>query len=116
MKNKKVNILLVIIGIMAILFAIFAYNRTPQRISVPPKEYMEHIKELEDSIRMLRVDIHQYQKRLDTLKKERTKVEYQIKEIIKDNEKTDRILANGDWDTNIRFLTDFLSKKDSVQK
>ena len=111
--KKFVLILLVILGVISIIFGIFV---TKEATRVDIKSYREDIVHLEDSIRELRSSISRYQSKLDSLQKEKVKIHVQIKEILKENEEVDRVLAAGDWDTNIRFLTEFLSKEDSLKE
>ena len=114
-KERKVSILFGAVGIIAIIFAIFAYNGrvTDTGVSVEIRE--ARVKELKDSIEALSMEIASFKKRVDSLNSERDKIRVQIKKII-ENEKVDRVLANGDWDANIRFLSDFLSKEDTLGK
>lgn len=111
--RKFVTILLIVLGVISIIFAIFV---TRGEHKVPIEPYKEDIIHLEDSIKELRDSIRQYQSSLDNLQKEREKIHIQVKEILKENEEIDRVLTNGDWDANIRFLTEFLSKKDTLGK
>lgn len=115
-KERKVSILFGAVGIIAIIFAIFAYNGrvTDTGVSVEIRE--TRVKELKDSIEALRMEIASFKKRVDSLNSERDRIRVQIKKILIENEKVDRVLANGDWDANIRFLSDFLSKEDTLGK
>lgn len=116
MENKsKVNIFLVIIAIIALIIAIFAFSRSDH--SYPDtSEHEETVRLLSDSIRELKDDIARYRSEIEKLDLEREEIRKRLDEILRDNEKTDSELANGDWDTNIKFLTKFLSKKDSLGK
>ena len=113
-RNVKVCIFLVGVSILAILFAIFALSRSIDAPPISAEEYEENIRILNDTIRGLREDITKYRAEIERIDLERESIRKELKIIIKDNEKIDTELANGDWDTNIRFLTDFLSKKDSM--
>lgn len=116
-RKVKVNIFLIIISVLAILFAIFALSRSkPSDIPISVEEYEENIRVLNDTIKSLREDIAKYKEEIKRIDLERESIKKELKIIIKDNEKVDTELANGDWDTNIKFLTDFLSEKDSVGK
>lgn len=117
MKRKvKVSIFLAIILVFAILFAIFALGKHSE--SCPPKylteEYERNIQILNDTIKSLRADIAKYKAEIDRIDLERENIRKELHLIIRDNEKTDIELANGDWDTNIKFLSEHLSEKDSV--
>lgn len=69
---------------------------------------------LNDSIATLRSDLIQYEEEIRKLNLERDRIRSEIKIIFKDNEKINSYIANGGWDYNLRFLTDFLSDEDSV--
>lgn len=117
MKIKgKVNIFLIILTIVAIIIAIFALSRSNITPLVPTKEYEDNIRILSDTIKSLKVDIARYKLEIERIDLERETIKKELERIIRDNEKVDTELANGDWDTNIRFLTDFLSEKDTVGK
>lgn len=118
-KNVKVNIFLAILTAVAIIIAIFALSRSNSESSCPIKDfdnYEENMKALNDTIKELKSDIARYKERIDQIDLEREHIKEELKVIIKDNEKVDTELANGDWDTNIKFLTDFLSEEDSLGK
>lgn len=115
-RKVKVNIFLGIVVVLAIIIAIFAVGSKEQISDVPlsDEEYEENIRILSDTIKSLKEDIARYRKEIEKIDFERETIKEELKLIIRDNEKTDTELANGDWDTNIKFLSDFLSKKDSV--
>lgn len=113
-KERKVSILFGVVGIIAIIFAIFAYNGGGTDTGVSVDIHEARVRELTDSIRTLRAEIASFRERVDSLNAERDKIRIQIKKILVENEKVDRVLANGDWDANIRFLSDFLSKENNL--
>lgn len=111
-RTTKVNIFLAILTVGAIIIAIFALNRGS--VSPIPNEYEEDIRVLRDSIRVLKDDIAKYSLEIERINLEREKIRKALELIIRDNEKVDNELANGDWDTNIKFLSDFLSEEDTL--
>lgn len=116
-RKGKVSILLIVVAVMAILFAIFALSRSGETEYVRGnKEYEENIRNLNDTIKSLKGDIARYQQEINRLDLERVKIQKELKLIIVDNEKIDIELANGSWDTNIKFLSDYLSEKDSLER
>lgn len=117
-RSKKVNILLGITIVMGVLFVIFASNnfRREPKSENNLREYRKRSKELEDSIKELQANIHEYKVAIKELKQKRTEIHYRIKRILNESKEIDTTLANGDWDTNIRFLTEFLSKEDSLKE
>lgn len=111
----RVNIILVIIAVIAIIIAIFAVNRVgSSTCATYEKEYKENLKVLNDTIHELRSNIARYEQEIERIDLERENIKKELQQIIRNNEKVDSELANGDWDYNIKFLTDYLSKKDSV--
>lgn len=110
-RGFKVNIFGIIV-ILAIIIAIFALNRSDSAAMM--KQYEDNIKVLEDTIKTLKNDIANYELEIKRIDLEREKIKKELKHIIEDNEKTDSDIANGDIDTNIEFLSDFLSEKDSL--
>lgn len=117
-KRSKVNIFLLFVAFVAIIIAIFALTRT-ESPSVPvytEKEYNESMQCLIDTIKTLKGEIAKYQEDIDRIELDRQAMRKELEQILKDHEKTDSELANGDWDGNIRFITDYLSKKDSDRK
>ena len=115
-RRVKVDIFLVIITVVAIIIAIFALNRSSSVSPVPTEEYEENIRVLNDTIRVLREDIAKYKLEIERIDLEREKIRKELELIIRDNEKVDTELANGDWDANIKFLSDFLSEEDTLGK
>ena len=115
-KTEKVSIFLTVIGVMVIIIAIFArqYYEPPEYYD--EGLYKENIQILTDTINELKKDIVRYEQELIRIDKERQKLKEEVKAIINDNDKIDIELSNGDWDYNIKFLSDFLSKKDSLGK
>lgn len=107
----KVALLLVAVCIPAII-VIFAYT-TPNEVVT---DHSEDIHRLEDTIKVLREDIAKYQSEISRINLEREAIRKELKRIMNDNEKTDSILDNGGIDANIKFLTEYLSKKDSLRK
>lgn len=115
-RRVKVGIFLVILNVLAIIIAIFALNRSNSVSPIPTQEYEENIRVLNDTIRVLKEDIAKYRLEIRRIDLEREKIKKEMELIIRDNEKVDTELANGDWDTNIKFLSDFLSEEDTLGK
>lgn len=115
-KSGKVNFILAIITAVAIFIAIFALEKLiSQKVSHEAvAEYTESIRLLNDTISELKKDIARYEEEINNINLERESIREKIQVIIEENEKVDRVLANGDWNDNIKFLTEFLSKKDSL--
>lgn len=114
-RKGKVNILLIVVAVIAILFAIFALSRSGDTKYIRDnKKYEENIRNLNDTIKSLKGDIAKYQYEINRLDLERVKIRKELELIIRDNEKIDAELANGSWDDNIKFLSDYLSKADSL--
>lgn len=114
-REGKVNILLIVVAVIAILFAIFALNRSGDTKYIQDnKKYEDNIRNLNDTIKSLKGDIAKYQYEINRLDLERVKIRKELELIIRDNEKIDTELANGSWDDNIKFLSDYLSKADSL--
>ena len=118
-KERKVNLFLAVVAILAILIAIFALNRSATAEVYPDiKEYQEQISLLKDTIQGLKGDIAKYQVEIDRIQSDKDSIRALIAKIIEENEKMDSELANGNWDYNIRFLTEYLDarvpKKDTL--
>lgn len=114
-REGKVNILLIVVAVIAILFAIFALSRSGDTKYIrDSKKYEDNIRNLSDTIKSLKGDIAKYQYEINRLDLERVKIRKEVELIIRDNEKIDTELANGSWDDNIKFLSDYLSKADSL--
>lgn len=114
-REGKVNILLIVVAVIAILFAIFALSRSGDTKYIRDnKKYEDNIRNLNDTIKSLKGDIAKYQYEINRLDLERVKIRKEVELIIRDNEKIDTELANGSWDDNIKFLSDYLSKADSL--
>lgn len=114
-REGKVNILLIVVAVIAILFAIFALSRSGNTEYIQDnKKYEDNIRNLNDTIKSLKGDIAKYQYEINRLDLERVKIRKELELIISDNEKIDAELANGSWDDNIKFLSDYLSKEDSL--
>lgn len=115
-RKTKVGIFLAILTISAIIIAIFAINRSNSGFSISTKEYEENIRVLNDTIKVLKEDIAKYKQEIERIDLERKNIKKELELIIRDNEKVDTELVNGDWDTNIKFLSNFLSEKDTLGK
>lgn len=116
-RKAKVGIFLVILAVLAIIIAIFALSRSDDSVyPIPTQEYEENIRMLNDTIKTLKGDIAKYKQEIENIDLEREKIKKEMELIIRDNEKVDTELANGDWDTNIGFLSDFLSEEDTLGK
>ena len=114
-REGKVNILLIVVAVIAILFAIFALSRSGNTEYIQDnKKYEDNIRNLNDTIKSLKGDIAKYQYEINRLDLERVKIRKELELIISDNEKIDAELANGSCDDNIKFLSDYLSKADSL--
>ena len=116
-RKSKVNVVFSIIAVIAIAVAIFSLSKSSSNPPIIDSEiYEDNIRTLNDTIKELKEDILLYQKEIERIDLEREKIRQQLNQIIKENEDTDIELSNGDWDYNIKFLSDFLSKKDSLGK
>lgn len=115
-RKTKVGIFLVVLAVLAIIIAIFALSRSNSVSPIPTKEYEENIRVLNDTIKVLKADIAKYKLEIERIDLERENIKKELELIIRDNEKVDTELANGDWDTNIKFLSDFLSEEDTLGK
>ena len=115
MEHKvKVNIFLGILYIILVALIAILIHRCNSVSDSSYNTYEEDIRILNDTIKELRKDITKYETEIERLDFEREKIRKELELIIEDNEKMDAKLINGDLDTNIKFLSDFLSKEDNL--
>lgn len=75
------------------------------------ERYLHNIRVLNDTIISLNRRIASYREEIERIDLEREKLRKELRQIFSHNEKIDTELSNGDWDYNVRFLTDYLSKE-----
>ena len=112
--KRKVNLFLIILGFVAILMVAYALDKYKQHREepiCPKKDYTEQIQMLNDTIQVLKKDIENYKAEIELIYLERVNIKKELTKIIRDNEKIDTELADGDLDYNIEFLTKYLSEK-----
>lgn len=112
--KRKVNLFLTTLGLVAILVVAYAldkYKQHREESMHPKKDYIEQIKMLTDTIQGLKKDIEVYKLEIKRIDLERANVKKELIKILRDNEKIDTELADGDLDCNIKFLTRYLSEK-----
>lgn len=113
MKNKVI-LILAIVAIGALIFVIFAPKRSNSTIITPDKkEYEKSIRILNDTIEELRGDIAKFETEMTFIELERKVLRQQLNELLKEYEKKNSAIADGNWDYNIKFLSDYLSEIDS---
>lgn len=113
---KKVTIYVVFVALVAAICLLVGMYLRPTYNAPTSKVYDRGIKDIEDTIKSLKEVISSYEVEISRLDKERESLRSNVRIILRDNEKIDSSIVNGDWDDNIRFLSDFLSEKDSVRK
>lgn len=114
-RRVKVSAVLLITAIfLAIIVGIFVLRATPQATPVPTKELEEDINALNNTIASLKEDIAKYEVELARLDLVRKQLKEELELIIEENDKMDTELTNGSIDANIKFLSDFLSKDDTL--
>lgn len=114
-RRVKVSAVLLIAAIfLAIIVGIFVLRVTPQATPVPTKELEEDINALNNTIASLKEDIAKYEVELARLDLVRKQLKEELELIIEENDKMDTELTNGSIDANIKFLSDFLSKDDTL--
>lgn len=111
MKNK-VNIFLAVVTVLAILFAIFELSKSGYH-GISYEEHEKNMQMLSDTIEALRKNITRYEEQVDKIGLERDNLRKEIKRILSDGESVNRGLSAGDWDTNVKFLAEFLSESGS---
>ena len=112
--KRKVNLFLIILGFVAILMVAYALDKYKQHREepiYPKKDYTEQIQMLNDTIQGLKKDIENYKSEIERIDLERSNIKKELTKILRDNEKIDTELADGDLDYNIEFLTKYLSEK-----
>ncbi len=115
-KTKKVSIIFAVLAVIVVIIAIFAVKEelSLKKEGYYSDDYESSLQVLQDTIQKLRKDIAYYEQEIQKIDLEREVLRKELKRIIEDNEKVDTELANGDWDYHIRFLSEYLSEKDSV--
>lgn len=113
LKKYKIEIILVAITIVSIFIAIFALNRGP-KVVISEKLHTEDIRNIEDSIRVIGRKIDSLNWIINTTTVRSVKIEKQLEKLQKYEKETNSNIANGSWDYNIKFLTKYLSEKDSI--
>ena len=112
--KRKVNLFLIILGFVAILVIAYALDKYKQHTDepiYPKKDYTEQIQMLTDTIQGLKKDIEIYKSEIERIDLERANIKKELTKILRDNEKIDTELADGDLDYNIEFLAKYLSEK-----
>lgn len=96
---------------------IYLATRPPQYIKVPDDtHHQQAVKELQENIQNLEVQIKEYKIQIEEIARQRDEFKTVMDKVIRENENTNIELTNGDWDTNIKFLSKYLSEKDSLGK
>ena len=113
---RKVTIYVVFVALVAAICLLVGMYLRPTSDVSTPIIYDVGIREIEDTIKSLKEVISSYEVEISRLDKERESLRNNVRIILRDNEKIDSSIVNGDWDDNIRFLSDFLSEEDSMRK
>lgn len=111
----RMHLLLIFYTVVILILLGFLYFQSGENKG----RYEEHqriLTSLNDSISLLQNKVTRCQEEISKIDLRREQIHKETKIIIKENEKIDAYLANGDWDYNIRFLTEFLSRKDSISE
>ena len=116
LKNKRVILFYIMSIVAAIIIVIFVAIRSGKTTPIDNSsdEYLNGITELSDTISELKGNILKYEEAIKKLEEANKGVREELIQLIKDNEKTDSMLSNSSWDYNIKYLTEYLSKKDSL--
>ena len=69
-----------------------------------------------DAIQALKLDIELYKQKVSEIDFERKAIIADLEKIKREYEKNNQSIRDGGIDDDIRFLTDYLSKKDSDRK
>ena len=115
-RATKVNLIFGAIAVGAIIIAIFAVSRVGKHQPDPNAAYIENIRALNDTIQALKFDIELYKQKVSEIDFERKAIIADLEKIKKEYEKNNQSIRDGGIDDDIRFLTDYLSKKDSDRK
>lgn len=113
---RKVTIYVVFVALVAAICLLVGMYLRPTSDVPTPIIYDVGIREIEDTIKSLKEVINSYEVEISRLDKERESLRNNVRIILRDNEKIDSSIVNGDWDDNTRFLSDFLSEEDSMRK
>lgn len=104
--DKRYRILLIITGIVLIFVIVYYVNKDRNDYR---RNYEQRISELQDSLNVLNRTIQKNTLVIDSLKLKKEIVKEVIKYIEKENEKVDNWIVVSGADTNIRYLSDYLS-------
>ena len=115
-RTTKVNLIFGAIAVGAIIIAIFAVSRVDKHQPDPNAAYIENIRVLNDTIQALKSDIELYKQKVSEIDFERKAIIADLEKVKKEYEKSNQSIRDGGIDDDIRFLTDYLSKKDSDRK
>lgn len=115
-KNKVTIIILTTIAIIAIIIAIFATAKRNNNVREIEKQYRENITILNNVIGELKAEISKYQKEIEKTDLEREAIRKELNLIINDYKKNDSRLVNGSCNDNLLFLSEFLSKDDTLRE
>lgn len=103
-------IIMLLIGMM--LHAIFK----PTTLETPPTKLDEtELQNLRDTIVELRANIEYYNGEIERLSQEKEKFKNELQQIVKANEAEIKNIIDGDVAYNAKFLSDYLSKSDSME-
>ena len=94
-----------------VAYTLDKYKQHREEPIYPKKDYTEQIQMLNDTIQLLKKDIENYKAEIELIYLERVNIKKELTKILRDNEKIDTELADGDLDYNIEFLAKYLSEK-----
>lgn len=104
-------IIMILVGMM--LHAIF--KPTELETPLPTKLDETELQNLRDTITELRANIEYYNGEIERLSQEKEKFKNELQQIVKANEAEIKNIIDGDVVYNTKFLSDYLSKSDSME-